>query len=42
MVSGAVPADQSPLKHAPHTMDVVTAADWDRGYSRQVRAGVCV
>jgi glycine dehydrogenase len=29
---------QSPLKHAPHTADVVTAETWDRPYSRQTAA----
>lgn len=38
VVTGVIAADQSPLKHAPHTSDVVTAAEWDRPYSRQVAA----
>lgn len=33
--SGKIAADDSPLKHAPHTVDVVTAESWDRKYSRQ-------
>jgi glycine dehydrogenase len=33
--TGKIPAADSPLKHAPHTVDVVTAAEWDRKYSRQ-------
>lgn len=32
--SGAVSADDSPLRHAPHTAADVTADDWDRVYSR--------
>jgi glycine dehydrogenase len=36
--TGKLAAADSPLKHAPHTVDVVTAADWDRKYSRQQAA----
>ncbi|TMW60921.1 hypothetical protein Poli38472_000963 [Pythium oligandrum] len=36
--SGKIAAADSPLKHAPHTIDVVTAADWNRKYSRQQAA----
>lgn len=36
--TGKIAAADSPLKHAPHTVDVVTAADWDRKYSRQQAA----
>ncbi len=32
--SGAMPAEDSPLHHAPHTVDVLTADDWSRPYSR--------
>ena len=32
---GALPRDNNPLKHAPHTADTVTADVWDRPYSRQ-------
>jgi len=28
----------NPLKHAPHTADVVTAEDWDRPYPRALGA----
>jgi glycine dehydrogenase len=38
VVSGAVKPEDSPLKHAPHTMDVVTAAEWTKPYSRQQAA----
>ncbi|RMH46297.1 MAG: hypothetical protein D6694_03700 [Gammaproteobacteria bacterium] len=31
-------ADDNPLKHAPHTMDVVTADEWPHAYSREVAA----
>ncbi len=31
---GAWPRDDNPLKHAPHTADVVTADTWDRAYTR--------
>uniref|UniRef100_K3W837 Glycine cleavage system P protein n=1 Tax=Globisporangium ultimum (strain ATCC 200006 / CBS 805.95 / DAOM BR144) TaxID=431595 RepID=K3W837_GLOUD len=36
--TGKIAVADSPLKHAPHTVDVVTAADWDRKYSRQQAA----
>ena len=38
--SGAWPADNNPLKHAPHTQaDIVCAdADWQRPYSRETAA----
>jgi glycine dehydrogenase len=32
---GAWPSDDNPLKHAPHTQADITAADWNRPYSRQ-------
>lgn len=34
VVTKKIPAAGSPLKHAPHTMDVVCAEVWDRPYSR--------
>ncbi len=33
--SGALPKDNNPLKHAPHTALVATADEWTRPYSRQ-------
>jgi glycine dehydrogenase len=33
--AGTLPKDHNPLKHAPHTADVVTADEWTRPYSRQ-------
>jgi len=33
-----IPADQSPLRHAPHTAHAVTASAWDRLYSREQAA----
>jgi len=35
---GKIPADQSPLRHAPHTAHAVTASAWDRLYSREQAA----
>ena len=35
---GTWPKDNNPLKHAPHTAQRVTAADWPHPYSRQVAA----
>ena len=32
--TGAIDAKENPLKHAPHTMFVVTAETWERPYSR--------
>ncbi len=36
--TGAWPKDGNPLKHAPHTADVVTATQWDRPYTREEAA----
>ncbi|MCH9686159.1 MAG: aminomethyl-transferring glycine dehydrogenase [Deltaproteobacteria bacterium] len=36
--SGALPRDDNPLKHAPHTAAVVTAEQWEHPYSRQQAA----
>ena len=36
--NGTWPQDNNPLKHAPHTAASVTAAEWDRPYSREVAA----
>jgi glycine dehydrogenase len=33
--AGKLPKDNNPLKHAPHTAEVVTADEWTRPYSRQ-------
>ena len=35
---GQMDHDNNPLKHAPHTAEVVTAADWARPYSREQAA----
>lgn len=35
VVTGAIAVEDSPLKHAPHTVDQVTAAEWTRKYSRE-------
>ncbi|KDO30366.1 glycine dehydrogenase [Saprolegnia parasitica CBS 223.65] len=34
IAAGKIAAEDSPLKHAPHTIDVVTAEAWDRKYPR--------
>jgi glycine dehydrogenase len=34
VVEGRLPRDNNPLKHAPHTSSVITAAEWPRPYSR--------
>jgi glycine dehydrogenase len=36
--TGAWPRESNPLKHAPHTADVVTATQWDRPYTREEAA----
>jgi glycine cleavage system P protein (glycine dehydrogenase) len=36
--AGRMDRTNNPLKNAPHTADVVTAANWDRPYSREVAA----
>jgi glycine dehydrogenase len=33
--AGALPRDDNPLKHAPHTALAVCAADWPHGYTRE-------
>ncbi len=38
VVEGRIAAKDSPLKYAPHTMDVVLSANWDRKYSRETAA----
>ena len=38
VLDGKISADDSPLRHAPHTADVVMADDWDRQYSRKQAA----
>lgn len=35
---GEWPQDDNPLKHAPHTVPMVTANEWRRPYSREVAA----
>jgi glycine dehydrogenase len=30
------PLEQSPLRHAPHTAEVIGADDWDRPYPRSL------
>ena len=36
--SGALPADNNPLKRAPHTQADIMASEWDRPYSREQAA----
>jgi len=36
--SGAISIEDSPLRHAPHTMGDLVRDDWDRKYSRQTGA----
>ncbi|KAG2952840.1 Glycine dehydrogenase (decarboxylating) [Phytophthora cactorum] len=38
VATGAIAVEDSPLKHAPHTVDQVTAGVWDRKYSREQAA----
>ncbi|HEY6196866.1 MAG TPA: aminomethyl-transferring glycine dehydrogenase [Candidatus Eisenbacteria bacterium] len=35
IASGALPKDDNPLKHAPHTLEVVLSDKWTRAYSRE-------
>ena len=35
---GLIAAEDSPLRHAPHTQDDLIAAEWNRAYSREVAA----
>jgi glycine dehydrogenase len=36
VADGEWSAEDSPLRHAPHTADVVGADDWDRAYPRSI------
>ncbi|MFM7063522.1 MAG: aminomethyl-transferring glycine dehydrogenase [Actinomycetes bacterium] len=38
VADGEWTAEESPLRHAPHTADVVGADDWDRAYPRSLAA----
>jgi glycine dehydrogenase len=38
VLDGVIPVEESPLKNAPHTADVVFAAEWTRPYSRKTAA----
>jgi glycine dehydrogenase len=38
VASGEWPRDNNPLKHAPHTAQVVAADQWDRPYGRELAA----
>ena len=38
VVEGRIAAEDSPLKYAPHTMDVIASSDWNRKYSRETAA----
>jgi glycine dehydrogenase len=38
VISGRVPVAESPLKAAPHTMDMVYADEWTKPYSRKTAA----
>ncbi len=35
IASGALPKDDNPLKHAPHTLEVVLSDGWSHSYSRE-------
>lgn len=38
VANGNVSVDESVLRHAPHTAEVLLAADWDRSYTREKAA----
>jgi len=38
IASGRIALEASPLRHAPHTMDMLLADNWSRAYSREVAA----
>jgi glycine dehydrogenase len=38
VAAGEWPVEDSPLRHAPHTAEDVTADDWSRPYSRELAA----
>jgi glycine dehydrogenase len=38
VMSGVISAEDSPLRHAPHTVESVISGDWNRAYPREVGA----
>ncbi|HBP90430.1 MAG TPA: aminomethyl-transferring glycine dehydrogenase [Nitrospirales bacterium] len=36
--AGRLPRDNNPLKHAPHTIEILTQSDWPHPYSRETAA----
>ena len=38
VADGKLPGEDNPLKHAPHTVDVVCADEWEHHYSRSLAA----
>lgn len=38
VLSNKTKYDDSPLRHAPHTIEVLTSSEWNRSYSREVAA----
>ena len=38
IAAGVLPRDDNPLKHAPHTLEVVLSDGWSRAYSREKAA----
>ena len=38
VISGKIAVADSPLKHAPHTQEMVMAENWDKAYSRNTAA----
>ena len=38
IISGKISVEQSPLRHAPHTINVIADSKWDRPYTRETGA----
>ena len=38
IIAGKIAVEESPLRHAPHTIGAIAATQWERGYAREVGA----
>ena len=38
VIAGKIEVEQSPLRHAPHTIGAIAATNWERSYAREVGA----
>jgi len=38
VIEGKIAVEESPLRHAPHTIGAIASTNWERGYAREVGA----